>query len=68
MSPEANLIRVARELLTPEELDVWLTKHIAGKGRRTGSLALGITEDTWRYRLTKADRKILEHLAKEHAT
>lgn len=52
----------AREILTPDEFSVWLTKHIAGKGRRTGSLALGITEDAWRYRLQQADIKIAREL------
>lgn len=56
--PEKELIAIAREILTHDEFSVWLTKHIAGKGRRTGSLTLGITEDAWRYRLNQADRKM----------
>lgn len=57
-----GLITVAREILSPDEFSVWLTKHIAGKGRRTGSITLGITEDAWRYRLQQADRKLERHL------
>lgn len=58
----AELITHARKHLTTEEFAVWLTKHIAGKGRRTGSITLGITEDAWRYRLQQADRKLAKHL------
>lgn len=57
----AEAISLARQILTHEEFSVWLTKHIAGKGRRSGSLTLGITEDAWRYRLQQADRKIARH-------
>lgn len=53
-----ELIQIAREHLTPDEFNVWITKHIAGRGRRAGSLALGITEDAWRYRLTRAELKL----------
>lgn len=56
--PTRDAIALARTILTPDEFSVWLTKHIAGKGRRTGSLTLGITEDAWRYRLQQADRKM----------
>jgi hypothetical protein len=62
-----DVTKIACELLTQEELEVWLTKHIAGKGRRSGSLALGITEDAWRYRIQKADLKILNHIRQEPA-
>lgn len=55
-------ITIARRILTPDEFAVWLTKHISGKGRRTGSLTLGISEDAWRYRLQQADRKLTRHL------
>lgn len=55
---DREIIQLARNILTRPELDVWLSKHIAGKGRRAGSLALNITEDAWRYRLNQADRKI----------
>lgn len=58
MSTSAELIKLARNTLTPDEFSVWLTKHVAGKGRRSGSLTLGITEDAWRYRLQQADRKM----------
>jgi hypothetical protein len=51
-------IHQARHTLTSNEFNVWLTKHVAGKGRRSGSLALGITEDAWRYRLQQAERKL----------
>lgn len=66
---DREIIRIARDTLTDAELEVWLAKHVAGKGRRAGSLALGITEDAWRYRLAQADRKIQAHLthAKEAA-
>lgn len=57
-----QLIQIATQTLTPHELEVWLTKHVGGKGRRAGSLALGITEDAWRYRLQRADTKILAHI------
>lgn len=65
MSPAISsreAIAIAKQILTPKEFSVWLTKHIAGKGRRTGSLTLGITEDAWRYRLQQADRKLTRHL------
>ncbi len=55
---DRDLIRIARIELAGPEFDVWLTKTIAGKGRRAGSLALGITEDAFRYRLDQATRKI----------
>lgn len=55
---DREIIRIARDILTDQELEVWLAKHIAGKGRRSGSLALGISEDAWRYRLAQAERKI----------
>lgn len=60
---DREIIRIARDTLTDHELEVWLAKHIAERGRRSGSLALGITEDAWRYRLAKADRKISAHIA-----
>lgn len=59
---DRELILLARNILTIDEFAVWLTKHIAGKGRRAGSLALGITEDAWRYRLANAERKIADAL------
>jgi len=59
---DRKTIELARTILTPSEFDVWLTKHIAGKGRRSGSITLGITEDAWRYRLQRADTKLARHL------
>ena len=59
--PTRDIIITARTILTPKEFAVWLTKHIAGKGRRSGSLSLGITEDAWRYRLQQADTKLARH-------
>lgn len=55
---DRELILLARENLTADEFNVWLTKNVAGKGRRAGSLVLGITEEAWRYRLRRADEKI----------
>lgn len=62
-----DAILLARTILTPDELNVWLTKHVAGKGRRSGSLVLGITEDAWRYRLQRAEHKITDQLRKDAA-
>ncbi len=59
---DREIIRIARDTLTDQELEVWLAKHIAGKGRRSGSLALGISEEAWRYRLAQAERKIRTHI------
>lgn len=56
--PDREMILRARAILTPAEFSVWLTKHVAGKGRRAGSVSLGITEDAWRYRLDQAHRKL----------
>lgn len=63
---DRQLIQLAHHTLTLEEFSVWLTKTIAGKGRRTGSLALGITEDQWRNRLHRATLK-MEAATKETA-
>lgn len=52
-------------MLTAAELNVWITKHVGGRGRRSGSLALGITEDAWRYRLRRAELKLLDALKSE---
>lgn len=60
MSEDRRLVLLARVVLTPRELDVWLSKHVSGYGRRAGSLALGITEEAWRYRMAVATRKIDE--------
>lgn len=63
----AELIRIARIELSGPEFDVWLTKTITGKGRRAGSLTLGITEDAWRYRYDQAIRKIHAALERRDA-
>lgn len=44
-------------ILTTRELHVVLLAS-AGYGRRTGSQALGISEDAWRWRLAAAKRKL----------
>lgn len=62
-TPTRDQIAVARKLLSADEFSVWLTKNVAGKGRRAGSLALGITEDAWRYRLDQANRKLNQEAA-----
>lgn len=67
MTPDRQLIHQATLTLTSDELAVWLTKHIAGKGRRTGSLILGITEDQWRYRIRSADLKLATINARRNA-
>lgn len=64
---QKELIRIARIELSGPEFDVWLTKTIAGKGRRAGSLLLGITEDAWRYRYDQAVRKINDALNRRDA-
>ena len=50
-----DLLALARNTLTDDEIVVWIAKHYTGLGRRAGSLALGISEDAYRYRLAKAD-------------
>lgn len=55
---DKQLIRLALDTLTTQEFDVWITKHYGQKGRQQGSLALGITQDAWRYRLDQAHRKM----------
>lgn len=62
---DRQLIRLALDTLTIQEFDVWITKHYAGKGRRSGALALGISHDAWRYRLEQADRKMNEVLERK---
>jgi hypothetical protein len=56
----------ADPILTTPELHVLLL-HSAGYGRRAGSLALGITEDAWRWRLAAARRKIGKPTTKKEA-
>lgn len=65
---DRELIRLATRELPPELLAVWLAKHIAGKGRRAGSLTLGITEDAWRYRLQRAEQQLERAITQEPAT
>jgi len=48
---------IAEKVCEPEEIAV-LRLKAAGYGRRSGSLALGISEETWRYRMRKAMMKI----------
>jgi hypothetical protein len=60
LTPSRDTIRQAEQLLTAAEFRVWLAKHVLGLGRRSGSMALGISEDAFRYRLARADRKLLE--------
>lgn len=52
------LLELARESLPDGEFSVWFAKHYRGLGRRAGSLALGISEEAWRYRLAVATRKL----------
>jgi uncharacterized membrane protein len=54
LTPQTR-VRIARETLTDDLLRVYIAKHASGYGRRSGSLMLGITEDAWRYRITKAE-------------
>jgi hypothetical protein len=58
VSVDRDLIALARDTLTRDEFDVWISKNVVGYGRRAGSLALGITEEAWRYRLNAATRKV----------
>lgn len=53
-----ELRTLARHTLTQPEHAVWAAKHLRGLGRRSGSLALGITEEAFRHRLHNADRKM----------
>lgn len=63
---DRELIRIARDELTADEISVWMAKYVSGLGRRTGSLALGISEDAWRWRIRRAEAKVLAKL-KERA-
>lgn len=56
---------IAERVCDPDELRI-LRLKAAGYGRRSGSLALGISEETWRYRMRKAMLKI-EQAKKEAA-
>lgn len=55
---DRELLELARRTLTDIEFRVWFAKHYQDLGRRSGSLALGISEDAWRYRLTSATRRL----------
>ncbi len=57
-----DYIRLAAQHLNDEELRVWIAHYLEGYGRRTGALMLDISEDTWRTRLTNANRKLAAHL------
>ncbi len=59
MTPtEQELLALARSKLDDLEFRVWFAKHYQHLGRRAGSLALGITEEVFRYRLATATRKM----------
>lgn len=58
MSADRQLLELARDTLTRDEFNVWFAKHYQDLGRRSGSLALGITEEAFRYRLTAATLKV----------
>lgn len=62
-----QLLETARRELTGPQFDVWFAKHYHGYGRRAGSLALGISEEQFRYRLRRADLKMRPHLEQENA-
>lgn len=64
---DRRLLELAKDTLNHDEFRVWVTKHYAGNGRRSGSLALGITEDSWRYRLRSAEQKMNQALEQENA-
>lgn len=64
---DRDMIRLACDTLTTDELDVWMSKHISGFGRRAGSMKLGISEEAWRLRLSKATRKITTRLEEDAA-
>lgn len=55
---DRELLAVARHTLDEREFRVWFAKHYQDLGRRSGSVALGISEDSWRYRLACATRKL----------
>lgn len=64
---DRQLLKLARDTLTHDEFTVWFAKHYANRGRRSGSLALGITEDAWRYRLRRAEHKLAPHIRRDAA-
>ncbi len=59
---DRQLLLLARQHLTDPEFQVWFAKHYNGNGRRSGSLALNITPETFRHRLRSAEQKLATHL------
>lgn len=53
-----DLLALARNTLTIDEFAVWTASTFSGLGRRAGSLALGISEEAFRWRLAKGARKM----------
>lgn len=64
---DQELLTLARQHLEPDQFTVWFAKHYQHLGRRAGSLALGISEEAWRYRLATATRKLDAVKAKKSA-
>jgi hypothetical protein len=60
-------LETARQVLTDGEFDVWFAKHYQGYGRYAGSLMLHITIDQFRYRLARADLKMIRADKEEDA-
>lgn len=60
MTRDRRLFKIATTILTDDEFDVLISKHVLGLGRRTGSRLLRISEDAWRHRLAAAERKLVE--------
>jgi DNA-binding CsgD family transcriptional regulator len=54
---DRELRTTLERILTPAELDV-VKLRAANYGRRRGSLALGISEEAWRYRWRNVIRKL----------
>jgi DNA-directed RNA polymerase specialized sigma24 family protein len=63
---DRELIHLAHTHLKPGDFTVWLAKHYHGLGRRAGSLALGISEETWRHRIQRATLTIDKLLAERN--
>lgn len=62
---DRELIRTAARLLDIDDFAVWLSRHVQQLGRTAGAHQLGITEEAWRYRLSRAERLIENHLARK---
>jgi DNA-directed RNA polymerase specialized sigma24 family protein len=58
VTADRSLLRQASGILSPDELAVWVAKHYRGLGRRSGSRVLNITEEQFRLRLDRANRKM----------